>query len=88
LTGRLGSVTFIIASRMADGQVGLMAVAAFAEWLNVFQRCIKWRNMQAAHPARYLAMQLAGDGVVDFLPGVGEFAHVVLFAFCVLQRAV
>ena len=56
---------------MADGQVGLMAVAAFAKWLDVFQRCIKQLNMQATHPARHLAMQLAGDGGVDFLAGVG-----------------
>ena len=56
----------LIAHRMADGQVGLVAVAAFTQGLDVLQRCVKRVYMQTTHPARHLAVQLAGDGVVDF----------------------
>ena len=67
----LGCVALVIAQRMADGQIGLVTVAAFAEWLNVFQRGVDDVDVLATHPARHLAMQLAGDGVVDFLAGMG-----------------
>ena len=67
----LGCVALVVAKRMADGQISLMAVAAFAERLNVLKRCINRFYMQAAHPAWHLAVHLAGDGVVDFLPGMG-----------------
>ena len=62
---------------MADSQIGLMAVTAFAQGLDMFKRGVDHLYMLAADPARYLSMQLAGDGVIDFLPGVGWFAHVV-----------
>ena len=52
-----------------------MAVAAFTQRLNMFQRCVHCLNMRAANPTRHLPMQLARDGVVDFDSGVGEFAH-------------
>ena len=61
---------------MADGQIGLVAIAAFAQRLDVFQCCINRVDVLATHPARHLAVQLAGDGVVDFLAGVGLFAHI------------
>ena len=61
----------MIAQRMTDGQIGLMAVTALAERLNMFQRGVQRGHMQAAHPARHPAVQLAGDGVVNFLAGVG-----------------
>lgn len=64
-------MTLLVARRVTDGQIFDMAVAAFAQRLNVLQRCIAYLNMQAAHPARYLAVQLAGDGFVDFQAGVG-----------------
>ena len=67
----LGCVALVIAKRMADGQITLVAVAAFAQGLDVFQRCINHVHMLPTNPARHLAMQLAGDGVVDFLPGMG-----------------
>ena len=66
MIGWLGGVSFVVAHRMADGQVGLVAVAAFAQGLDVLQRCIKRFYMLATDPARHLAVQLAGDGVVDF----------------------
>ena len=68
---RLGCVALVVAKRMADGQITLVAVTAFAQGLNVFQRCINHVHMLATHPARHLAVQLAGDSVVDFLPGMG-----------------
>jgi len=49
-------MTCLIAKGVADGQVGLMAVAALAQGLNVFQCRVERRNMQAAHPARHLAV--------------------------------
>ena len=61
---------------MADSQIRLVAVAAFAQRLNVFKRGIHHVYMLATHPARHLAVQLAGNGVVDFLAIVGGFAHV------------
>ena len=67
---RLDGVTCLVAHRMADSQIGLMTVAAFAYRLNVFQRCVNHVDVLTANPARHLAVQLAGDGVVDFLPGV------------------
>ena len=75
LTSRFG-MTLLVANRMAYGQIGLMAVAAFAQGLDVFQRCINHVDVLTTHPARHLAVQLAGDGVVDFLAGVGWFAHI------------
>ena len=68
--GGLDCVTLVIAKLMADGQITLVAVAAFAQRLDVFQRCVHHVHMPPANPARHLAMQLAGDGVVDFLSGV------------------
>ena len=67
----LGCMALVVAKRMADGQITLVAVAAFAQRLDVFQRCINQVDVLPTHPARHLAVQLAGDGVVDFLPGMG-----------------
>ena len=67
----LGCVALVVAKRMADSQITLVAVATFAYRLYVFQRCINQVDVLTTHPARDLAMQLAGDGVVDFLPGMG-----------------
>ena len=64
-------MSLLVARRMADRQVGLVAVAAIAQGVDVLQRCVNDVDMLAAHPARHLAVQLAGDGVVDFLAGVG-----------------
>ncbi len=68
---RFDSVARLVAQRMADGQIGLVAVAAFAQRLNMFQRCVNDVDVLPANPARHLAVQLAGDGVVDFLAGMG-----------------
>lgn len=56
LTCGLGCMTLVIAKRMADGQITLVAVAAFAQGLDVFQRCINHVHMLPANPARHLAM--------------------------------
>ena len=69
-------MALLVTHRVADGQIGLMAVAAFAQGLDVFQRGVNHIDMLATHPARHLPVQLAGNGVVDFLAGVGWFAHV------------
>ena len=69
-------MALLIAHRVADGQIGLVAVAAFAQGLDVFKRGVHHVHMLTTHPARHLAVQLAGDGVVDFLADVGWFAHV------------
>ena len=55
LTCRFG-VPLLIANRMAYGQIGLMAVAAFAQGLDVFQRCINHVDVLTTHPARHLAV--------------------------------
>ena len=52
----LGCMALVIAKRMADGQITLVAVAAFAQGLNVFQSCINHVDMLAANPAWHLAM--------------------------------
>ena len=49
-------MALVIAQRMADGQVVDVAVAAFAQRLDMFQCCIGYFDMQAAHPARHLAV--------------------------------
>ena len=75
LTSRFG-MTLLVANRMADGQIGLVAIAAFAQRLNVFQCCINHVDVLTTHPARHLAVQLASYRVVNFLAGVGWFAHI------------
>ena len=60
----------MVAMRMADGQVVDVAVAAFGEWLDMFQRCISYFNVQFAHPAWHIAVQLPGNGFVHFQAGV------------------
>ena len=69
-------MALLIAHRVADGQIGLVAVAAFTQGLNMFKRGIHHVYMLGAYPARHLAVQLAGNDVVDFLAGVGWLAHV------------
>ena len=59
-------MALVVAARMANGKVFDVAVAAFAQWLDVFKGCIVCFDMLSAYPARYLAMQLAGNGFVDF----------------------
>ena len=60
---------------MADGQVVLVAVAAFTQGLNVFQRGVGVRHMRAAHPTGHHAMQLARDRFVNFVAGEFESAQ-------------
>ena len=76
----------VVTHGMADGQIGLVAVAAFAQGLNMFERGVHHVHMLATHPARHLAVQLASDGVVDFLAGVGWFAHLFVLALFALVR--
>ena len=65
----------VITPVMADGQILQMAVAAFAQGLDVFQRGGGGRHVFAAHPAGHHTMHLAGYGFVDFVAGVRKFAH-------------
>ena len=59
----------VVAAVMADGQVFLMAVAAFAQRLNVLKRGVGVRHMLPADPTRHHAMQLARYRFVDFVAG-------------------
>ena len=49
-------MALVITQRMADGQITLVAIAAFAQGLDVFQRCINHVHMLPANPARHLAV--------------------------------
>jgi len=40
-------MALVVAEVVADGQVFRMAVAAFAQWLDVFQRCDCGQHMPA-----------------------------------------
>lgn len=68
-------MALVIAEIVADGQVFCMAVAAFAQGLDVFQRGGRGQHMLAADPAGHNTMQLASHRLVDLVAGVGEFAH-------------
>ena len=46
----------VVAAVMADGQVLLMAVATFAQGLNVLQRGVGMRHVLATNPTRHNAM--------------------------------
>jgi hypothetical protein len=72
---RAFDMPLVIALVMADGQIFCVAIATFAQGLHVFQRGIHRVHMLATHPARHLAVQLAGHGFVDFVAGMAEFAH-------------
>ena len=63
-------MALLIATRMADCQIVLVAGSALATWLNVLQRGVFHRHVFATHPARHLAMQLDGDGFVNSNSGV------------------
>ncbi len=64
-------MALVVAPPVADGQVLNMAVAAFAQRLNMFERCLISSHMLAANPARNLPMQLAGNSFIDFQARVG-----------------
>ena len=68
-------MTPVVARTMADGPVVQMAAAAFAQWLDVLQRCLGRWHMFTAKPAGHSAVQLACNGFVDLVAGVGECAH-------------
>ena len=62
-------VPLVVTAVMADGQIVLMAVAAFAQWLDVFECGVSVRHMRPADPARHHAMQLARYRFVDLVAG-------------------
>ena len=66
----------VVAQLVADGEIVNVAVAAFAQGLNVFKRRRVGQYMFTADPARHQAMELTGNRLVNFAPRVGEFAHV------------
>jgi hypothetical protein len=65
-----------VADFMADGQVFRVAVAAFAQRLDVLQRGGLARDVFAADPARHHAVELPRHGLVDLVPGMPQPAHV------------
>jgi hypothetical protein len=69
-----------VADFMADGQVLGVAVAAFAQGLDVLQRGGLWRDMLSADPAGHDAMQLACHGSVHLDAEVSQTAHAGDFA--------
>ena len=71
----------VVAQRVADGQILSVAVAAFAQRLNVFKRCGLWQNMRTAHPAGHHAMQLSGDGFINLAAGVCQPAQCISRSF-------
>jgi hypothetical protein len=56
----------VIALCVTDGQIVLVAAAAFAARLNMLKRSFLQWHMLTANPARHLAVQLARYGFVDF----------------------
>lgn len=68
-----------IADFMADGQIVCMAVAAFAQGLDVFQRRRLGRDMFAADPARHHAMELTRHCFIHLDPKVSQTAHGGIF---------
>ena len=68
-------MTTAVAKRVADGEVYCMAIAAFAERLDVLKACSCLQHMFAAHPARHHAVHLPGHRFINFVAGVGKFAH-------------
>ena len=68
-------MALLVALQMADRQVISVAVAALAAGRDVFKRGVFGGDVLAAHPARHLAVQLAGYGGVDFDAQGGECAH-------------
>ena len=69
----------MVAAVVADGQVVLVAVAAFAERLNVLKRGLCMRHRLTAHPTRDHAMQLARNGFVNLVTCKLEAAHGLIF---------
>ena len=70
----------VVAAVMADRQILLVAVATFAQGLDVLQRGLRVRHMLATHPTRHHAMQLAGHRFVNFVAGELETAHALISA--------
>ena len=69
------NVALVVAEVVADGQVLLVAVAAFAARFDVFQRGLSRAHRRATHPARHHAVQLPGHGLVNLVAREGEGAH-------------
>ena len=80
-------MALVVAQPMADGKVLHVAVAAFAQGPDVFQRGICHGHMLTAYPARHDAMQLACHRFVDFVARVGEGAHRCITVFNGVQAA-
>ena len=59
----------VVAAIMADGEVFLVAIATFAQRLNVLKRGVGMRHVLPADPTRHHAMQLARYRFVNFVAG-------------------
>lgn len=75
-------MALVVAQLVADGQIFNMAVAAFAQGLDVLQRGGSVQHMLTADPTGHHAMQLACHGFVDFVAGEGESAHGSILIAC------
>ena len=73
-------MALVVAQFVADGQVVRMAVAAFSQGLDMFQRRGSGQHMLAADPARHHAMQLPRHRFVHFLSGLIQSAHAEILA--------
>ena len=65
----------VVAKLVTDGQILNVAVAAFAQGLDMLQRGCFMQHMLTTHPAGHHAMQLARHSFVDFVAGKGQSAH-------------
>lgn len=68
-------MALVVANIVADGQVFCMAVSSCAQWFDVFQCGGRGQHMLSTDPARHNTMHLASHGPVNFVAGMGEFAH-------------
>ena len=64
---------------MANRQVFHMAVATFAQRLNMLQRGCLGRDVLTANPTRHDAMQLPRHGFIHFVPRKTQAAHKKFF---------
>lgn len=72
-------MTLAVAGFVTDGEILGMAVAAFAQGLDMLQSRRVRRNMLAAYPARHDAMKLPRNGSVHLDAKVAQTAHTGIF---------
>ena len=68
-------MALVVAARVADRKVFLVAGPPLASWSNMLQRGVFQRHVLATHPTRHLAMQLNGNSTVNSNSGISKSAH-------------